>query len=108
MGSLDPMVLSEIDVRELAALGESAVVIDVREPDEWEAAHIAHAAHVPLASVPDQLAEFSGSPTYVICRSGGRSAAACRFAAEQGHDVVNVAGGMLAWQGAGLDVITGG
>ncbi len=102
------MALSEIDVRELAALGEAAVVVDVREPHEWDEAHIAHAAHVPLATVPDRLAAFSGSPTYVICRSGGRSAAACEFVAEQGHDVVNVAGGMLAWQSAGFDVVTGG
>ena len=47
---------------------------------------------------------FDGSPTYVICRSGGRSARACEFAAEQGLDTVNVVGGMLAWETAGFEV----
>ncbi len=37
------------------------------------------------------------SPTYVICHAGGRSAHACEFLGAQGRDVVNVAGGMLAW-----------
>ena len=42
------------------------------------------------------------SPTYVVCRSGGRSGRACEFAADQGLETVNVVGGMLAWWDAGL------
>ncbi len=102
------MALTEIDVRDLAALGTAAVIVDVREPDEWVDGHIGHAAHVPLATVPDNLEAFSGSPTYVVCKAGGRSAAACEFAAAQGREVVNVTGGMLAWGDAGFDVVTGG
>jgi rhodanese-related sulfurtransferase len=94
----------EITVEELAALGPDARVVDVREPDEWSDGHIPWAVHVPLATVPDQLVAFDGTPTYVICRVGGRSARACEFAAARDLEVVNVVGGMLAWEQAGLDV----
>jgi rhodanese-related sulfurtransferase len=94
----------EITARELAALGDEVRIIDVREPDEWAESHIPHATHVPLGSVPEHLEVFDGSPTYVICRSGGRSGRACEFAAGQGIDVVNVEGGMLAWLDADLGV----
>lgn len=94
-------------MQDLAALGPEVRLIDVREPGEWESGHVGHAALVPLATVPEHLDRFDGSPTYVICRSGGRSANACQFVAGQGHDVVNVAGGMLAWNAAGLDTVVG-
>ncbi len=94
----------EITVQELAALGTEARVVDVREPGEWSDGHIPWAVHVPLGTVPDRLDAFDGTPTYVVCRSGGRSARACEFAAGNGHEVVNVVGGMLAWESAGLEV----
>ncbi|MEM1334558.1 MAG: rhodanese-like domain-containing protein [Actinomycetota bacterium] len=101
------MTVPEISVDELAALGPDVTLIDVREPDEWLDAHVAHAVHVPLGTVPDQLDQFSGSPTYVLCKVGGRSMRACEFAAAHGHDVVNVAGGILAWIEAGHAVEAG-
>lgn len=101
------MVTSEISVRELAALGPDARVIDVREPYEWEDGHIPTAVHVPMATVPDHLELFADRTTYVICRSGGRSLRVCEYVAGHGHDVVNVAGGMMAWSEAGFDVATG-
>ena len=94
------MTIREITVDELAALGADAHVVDVREDHEWAEAHVAHAVHVPLATVPDSLDRFDGAPTYLICRSGGRSLHACEFLAARGHDVVNVSGGMIAWVGA--------
>lgn len=98
---------SEISVQDLAALGPTARVIDVREPSEWDAGHVAHAELVPLATVPDRLERFDGAPTYVICRSGNRSGTACRFLLDRGIDAVNVAGGMLAWAEAGLPIDAG-
>jgi rhodanese-related sulfurtransferase len=98
---------AEISVQDLAALGPSARVVDVREPDEWAQGHIAHASLVPLATVPANIESFDGAPTYVVCRSGGRSAQACEFLRAQGRSVVNVSGGMIAWSAAGLDVVTG-
>jgi rhodanese-related sulfurtransferase len=101
------VTVSEISVHDLAALGDSARIVDVREPNEWEAGHIGHARLVPLASVPDRVGEFDGDPTYVVCRSGGRSGRACEYLGAEGRNVVNVAGGMLAWADAGFDVVTG-
>lgn len=101
------MPIREITVAELEELGPDVAVVDVREPDEWDEGHIAHAVHVPLATVPDHVDRFAASPTYVVCRSGGRSMRACEFLAAQDLDVVNVAGGMLAWLDAGFAVAQG-
>ena len=101
------MAIDEISVADLHALGPDVTLIDVREDDEWAAGHVAHARHVPLATVPGRLDEFDGAPTYVMCKVGGRSFRACEFARSQGRDVVNVRGGMLAWAEAGFDVVTG-
>jgi len=101
------VTIPEISVHDLAALGADARIVDVREPDEWEGGHIAHATHVPLGTVVDHVDEFDGTPTYVICLVGGRSLRACEFLAAQGRDVVNVAGGMRAWAGAGYDIVPG-
>jgi len=103
----ESMNVGEITVRDLAALGDAATVVDVREPAEWDEGHIPWARLVPLASVPDHVDAFDGMPTYVVCRSGGRSASACEYLAAQGGQVVNVVGGMLAWREAGLEVATG-
>ena len=54
------MSISEISVQELAALGPSIRLVDVREPDEWNEMHIGHAVHVPLGTVPDQVAHRRG------------------------------------------------
>jgi len=95
------MTIEEISVADLAALGRDITLIDVREDDEWADGRVPYACHVVLGTVPDHLDQFDGSPTYVICKAGGRSMKACEFAAAHGHDVVNVAGGMMAWADAG-------
>jgi rhodanese-related sulfurtransferase len=104
------MTIQEITVEELAAVIErGGRVVDVREPAEFEQARVPGARLVPLGTVPLQLDEFRGDgTTYVICRSGGRSMQACEFVAAQGvADVVNVAGGTLAWIASGRDVVSG-
>jgi rhodanese-related sulfurtransferase len=109
MDSVKAMEVSEISVTELkSVIGTgSAVVVDVREVNEFELAHVPGARLVPLGTVPDQVGVFDGSPTYVICRSGARSMQACEFLAAQGITTVNVAGGTLAWIDAGFEVETG-
>lgn len=104
------MSIPEIDVDELAQRAESGplVIVDVREPDEYEAGHVPGAVLVPLATVSDRVDEFrGGDPTYVICRSGGRSMRACEAVAAHGVDVVNIAGGTLAWAESGRPLVTG-
>ena len=97
------MAIPEVDVATLEAkLADGARVIDVRQPDEFADGHIPGAVLVPLGEVPDRLEAFSPTETnYIVCRSGARSMRAAEFLAEQGYDVVNVAGGTLAWQESG-------
>lgn len=89
-------------------LADGSPVIDVRQPDEYEEAHVPGARLVPLGEVPERLAEIpTEGEVYVICRSGARSANAVEFLRHQGIDAVNVAGGTLAWIEAGRPVDTG-
>lgn len=97
------MNIDEISVADLHALGADVTLIDVREDEEWAQSHVPHATHVALGTVPDHLDQFTGHPTYVMCKVGGRSLQACQFAAGHGHDVVNVSGGILAWIEAGYE-----
>lgn len=103
------MAIEEITVDQLAEyLAEGARVIDVREPAEFEQARLDGSVLIPLATVPLRIDEFRGDgPTYVICRSGGRSMQACKFLAEQGVDVVNVTGGLMAWISSARDYVSG-
>jgi rhodanese-related sulfurtransferase len=103
------MDVPEIDVAELARVREGgAVLIDVREPDEYTAAHVPGATLVPLATVPDRLADVPTEGTvYVICAKGARSLRAAEFYRAQGIDAVNVAGGTTAWVDAGQPFSTG-
>jgi rhodanese-related sulfurtransferase len=93
--------------------GHAVEVIDVRTPVEYREVHAEPARLVPLDSLdPDAIMRTrSGSrddPLYTICHSGGRG----RRAAETFHaagytNVVNVEGGTLAWERAGLPVVRG-
>jgi molybdopterin-guanine dinucleotide biosynthesis protein A/rhodanese-related sulfurtransferase len=107
-----PVAVQEIDVDQLAdRLAAGARVVDVREPDEYTDGHVPGAVLVPLASVPDHVDAFTGTgPTYVICRSGGRSMRACEWLDAQGVEgleVANVAGGTLAWIASGRETVGG-
>ena len=101
--------MPEISVDDLAArLETGAVLIDVREPDEYVDGHVPSARLIPLAEVPERLAEVPADHTvHVVCRSGGRSLRAAEFLASRGVDAVNVTGGTLAWIESGREVVTG-
>jgi rhodanese-related sulfurtransferase len=100
-------------VGELRRRGVSVDLIDVRTPVEYREIHAKDAQSVPLDAldVPAVIAARQGSSDnllYVICRSGSRSRQACeRFEAAGYSNVVNVEGGTLAWERAGLPVIRG-
>ena len=93
------MDVPEIDVDELERqLEAGAVLIDVREPDEWVEVRVPGGHLIPLQNVPERLAEIPEEGTvYVICALGGRSRAAAEFLRGQGRDAVNVLGGTTAW-----------
>ena len=85
-----------------AALDEGAVVIDVREPDEYAAGHVPGATLVPLRSVPHPLESLpEADPLYVVCAVGARSAQAAAFLSSRGVEAVNVDGGTRDWMAAG-------
>lgn len=90
----------------VALLGEGAVLLDVREAAEWAAGHAPQARHIPLDRLSARLHELPhGRPVVTVCRSGSRSARAAALLAQSGHDVADVAGGMLAWVRAGHGVV---
>ena len=99
----------EIDVQTLRDHVDSgAVVIDVREDDEYRDGHVPGARSVPLATVPERVEEVPGDqPVFVVCAVGGRSARAVQFLRAQGVVATNVAGGTVGWVEAGLPVVRG-
>ena len=77
----------------------SLSVLDVREVDEFESLHLEGAQNLPLSQLTDTYDQLDKDLVYyVICKSGMRSARACQFLAEQGYDVINVQGGMTAFE----------
>ena len=77
----------------------SLSVLDVREVEEFESLHLEGARNLPLSQLADTYEQLDKDQLYyVICKSGMRSARACQFLAEQGYDVINVQGGMTAFE----------
>ena len=94
--------IPEISVEELKARldrEENFVLLDVRDPFEWDIARIPGAILIPLGELPTHLGEINPSDDLVIqCKSGGRSANAVQFLQQQGFSKAsNLAGGILAW-----------
>lgn len=86
---------------------QGAVLLDVRELDEWTVGHAPAAVHLPLGSLGSAPAdEWAGRRVVVICRSGNRSRTATDALLARGIDAVNLAGGMRAWEAHGLPVVT--
>lgn len=104
----DAVPISDVDPLEARLLiAGGAFLLDVREDEEWDAGHVTEAVHVPMGEVSGRLAEIPVGRTVVcVCRVGGRSGAVAGALAEGGYDVRNLAGGMLAWEAAGLPVVT--
>jgi rhodanese-related sulfurtransferase len=90
------------EVVEFAKTG--ALMVDVREQQEWDAGHIAGSIHLPLSDLPNRWKELPDADcTVFICRSGGRSMAAAEaFAASGRSGCVNLAGGVQGWVQANL------
>jgi len=93
--------IPEMSVQDLKAKLDKKdifVLLDVREPHEYEIAKIAGSTLIPLGALPDRLGELDKSSKVVVhCKMGGRSAKAVTLLREKGFDAVNVAGGINAW-----------
>lgn len=108
-----PGPLPTIDVaeaeRRLREDQERPLLIDVREVAEFVAVRAPGAVLLPTSTFAARVDELpTNRPLLVICRVGGRSAAVTGFLVRSGRtDVTNVAGGMEAWERAGLPVRRG-
>lgn len=96
-------VISAHDANAVLANGSDALLVDVREDDEWHAGHAPLAIHMPLGRL-DAAALPDDTHILTICKSGRRSAEAASFLHDAGHEVSSVAGGMQAWAAAGLPI----
>ena len=78
---------------------EQLSLVDVREVEEFQTLHLEGAQNLPLSQLTDTYDQLDKDLLhYVICKSGMRSARACQFLAEQGYEVINVQGGMTAFE----------
>lgn len=94
-------------VAELQRSGEGEL-IDVRQPAEWEAGHIPGARHIVLDEVPSRAGEIERERTVVFhCAGGNRSAMVADAFRKDGYDAYNMAGGVKAWEQAGLPLEPG-
>lgn len=84
-------------------------VLDVREDEEWQQAHLPGAHHVPQHQLATRLAEVPiAVPLLVVCRTGVRSLRAAQFLKQADFpEVYNLAGGTVGWQETGLPVVRG-
>lgn len=103
-------MVKQIDVRTAAQLvaADGAVLLDVREPAEWQAVRAPGALHIPMGQLGGSVERLPARVTIAcICHVGGRSAVVADALVGAGFDAVNVAGGMDAWEAAGLPVERG-
>lgn len=88
------------EVEELLNQGKKLHIIDVREVKEVEAGKIPGAVNISLGLLEFRMHELDKLKEYtLVCHSGGRSAQASRYLESYGFNVINMVGGMLAWEG---------
>jgi hydroxyacylglutathione hydrolase len=101
LGRVEQLTVGDVQARQ-----DSLYVLDVRGRAEWEGGHIPGAHLVPLAELPDRIAELpTDRPIAVHCQGGGRSAIAASLLRAKGvSEVANVTGGFGDWVKSGLPV----
>jgi rhodanese-related sulfurtransferase len=105
-----PAFALEIDEQKAYEMREQgALVLDVREPHEWEAGHIPGAILIPLGELKDRIDELpQDQDIIVVCRSGNRSATGRDILIDAGlTQVTSMAGGMKDWFNEGYEMVMG-
>lgn len=88
--------------------GEPLLILDVRQPEEFRAGHIAGAKLIPLGELRKRLAELpTDQDILCVCASGSRSSAATQQLVGAGYKAINLRGGMAGWQYAGYAIKKG-
>ncbi len=102
--SVETGAVAATDVAELLAAG--ALLLDVREDDEWAQGHAPEAVLLPMSQLSARFGELPSDRLIVcVCHVGGRSARVAEALNGAGWQAVNLIGGMEAWQRAGLPVV---
>ncbi|MEO6353739.1 MAG: rhodanese-like domain-containing protein [Burkholderiaceae bacterium] len=101
-----------VDVKQGAALQSSgALLLDVREADEYAQGHAPGSTLIPLGQLSQRLheiARYKDQPVVLICHSGRRSAQAQKILEQAGFSAASsIDGGMVGWKKAGLPVVSG-
>src|SRR6266446_2401139 len=102
--------ITEISPQDAAAKSQSgeAVIVDVREKDEWDEEHIPNATHLSRSTIELDIEEKIPDPNALIvchCGGGGRSALAAESLQKMGYNNVrSMAGGFKAWKAAGASM----
>ncbi len=95
-----PEIVASEAAREIAV---GALVVDVREPVEWDAGHISGAVLIPLGELGSRVDELPRNRRMVmVCRTGSRSGYAADALHGAGYDVANLRGGLFAWTAGSL------
>jgi hydroxyacylglutathione hydrolase len=100
--------VEEVEAAALASLPAGALVLDVREPEEFAHRHVLGSVSLPQADLASRLDDVPRDRlVYVICHSGMRSVRAAQFLKQMGYErVSSVSGGVKAWRSAGRPVVT--
>ena len=100
--------IKAIDASIALQSSDAPFLLDVRQPEEFETARIAGAVLIPLGQLNAHLDELPRDREIMcVCHSGSRSVFAARLLADMGFKVVNLRGGMMAWERARLSVQSG-
>ena len=94
---------TEVSIDDLAdAINHGAYVLDVREQEEYDEAHVPGVVLIPLGELEQRINEVEdGSRVFVICRSGARSLKGADILEANGIDAVSVSGGTMGWIDSG-------
>ncbi|MHA6803623.1 rhodanese-like domain-containing protein [Salinifilum ghardaiensis] len=96
-----------MDPTEVSGQRERLQLVDVREPQEWQAGRIPGSRWIPMGELPERLEEVDQQqPVVTVCRSGSRSGERAEFLSGRGYRADNLAGGIQAWAEQVLPVRT--
>lgn len=101
-------VISPAELNEKLKNGKKPIVLDVRQPHEFNQNHINGATLIPLGELSSRLNELPKDKEIIcVCQSGNRSGSATKILLNAGYNAINLKGGMLAWRSARLPMKKG-